>query len=84
MVSRFQWKLVWLATQRDPQNDWAATQNRVNYDVFTRAPLRGFPENWSSIGPEIDLLKSYKILEKRTVKRSTTAARYHRNAPQTF
>ena len=27
------------ATQRDPQNDWTATQNRVNYDhVFTQAP----------------------------------------------
>ena len=26
MVSRFQWKPFWLATQRDPQNDWTATQ----------------------------------------------------------
>ena len=33
MVSKFQWKPFWLATQRDSQNDWAATQNRVNYDV---------------------------------------------------
>ena len=39
MVSKFQWKPFWLATQRDPQNDWTATQNRVNYDVFTQAPL---------------------------------------------
>ena len=31
MVSKFQWKPFWLATQRDPQNDWTATQNRVNY-----------------------------------------------------
>ena len=39
MVSEFQWKPFWLATQRDPQNDWTATQNRVNYDVFAQAPL---------------------------------------------
>ena len=38
MVSKFQWKPFWLATQRDPQNDWTATQNRVNYDVFAQAP----------------------------------------------
>ena len=37
--SKFQWKPFWLATQRDPQNDWTATQNRVNYDVFAQAPL---------------------------------------------
>ena len=37
MVSKFQWKPFWLA-QRDPQNDWTATQNRVNYDVFAQAP----------------------------------------------
>ena len=40
MVSKFQWKPFWLATQRDPQNDWTATQNRVNYDVFAQAPSR--------------------------------------------
>ena len=40
MVSKFQWKPFWLATQRDPQNDWAATQNRVNYDVFAQAPFQ--------------------------------------------
>ena len=39
MVSKFQWKPFWLATQRDPQNDWTATKNRVNYDVFAQAPL---------------------------------------------
>ena len=39
MVSKFQWKPFWLATQRDPQNDWTTTQNRVNYDVFAQAPL---------------------------------------------
>ena len=38
MLSKFQWKPFWLATQRDPQNDWTATQNRVNYDVFAQAP----------------------------------------------
>ena len=25
------------STQRDPQNDWTASQNRVNYDVFAQA-----------------------------------------------
>ena len=39
MVSKFQWKPFWLATQRDPQNDWTVTQNRVNYNVFAQAPL---------------------------------------------
>ena len=39
MVSKFQWKPFWLATQRDPQNDWTATQKRVNYDVFAQAPF---------------------------------------------
>ena len=37
MVSTFQWKPSWLVTQRDPQNDWTATQNRVNDDVFAQA-----------------------------------------------
>ena len=40
MVSKFQWKPFWLATQRDPQIDCTATPNRVNYDVFAQAPLR--------------------------------------------
>ena len=39
MVSKFHWKPFWLATQRDPQNDWTAIQNRVNYDVFAQAIL---------------------------------------------
>ena len=39
MVSKYQWKPFWLATQRDPQNDWTATQKRVNYDVIAQAPL---------------------------------------------
>ena len=39
VVSNFQWKPFWLATQRDPQNDWTATQNRVNYDVLAQAPF---------------------------------------------
>ena len=38
MVSKFQWKPFRLATRRDPQNDWTATQNRVNYNVFAQAP----------------------------------------------
>ena len=44
MVSKFQCKPFWLATQRDPQNDWTATQNRVNYDVFAQAPLWPLPK----------------------------------------
>ena len=36
MVSKFQWKPFWLATQRDPQNDWTERQIRVNYDVFAQ------------------------------------------------
>ena len=39
MVSKFQWKPFWLATQRDRQNDWTATQNRAKYDVFAQAPF---------------------------------------------
>ena len=35
MVSKFQWQPFWLATQRDAQNDWTATQNRVNYCKVT-------------------------------------------------
>ena len=34
----FQWKPFWLATQRDLQNDWTATQDRVNYDICAQAP----------------------------------------------
>ena len=58
MVSKFQWKPFWLATQRDPQNDWTATQNRVNYDVFAHAPSeeeekkrkrRKWQERWSNL-----------------------------------
>ena len=37
MVSKFQWKPLWLATQQDPQNDWTATQRRVNYNLFAQA-----------------------------------------------
>ena len=36
MVSKFQWKPFWLATQRNPQNDWTATQNGVNYEGLAR------------------------------------------------
>ena len=39
MVSKFHWKPFWLATQRDPEIDWTATQNRVNPDIFAQAPL---------------------------------------------
>ena len=40
MAPKFQWEPFWLVTQRDPQNDLTANQNRVNYDVFAQAPLR--------------------------------------------
>ena len=39
MVFKFQWKPFWLATQRDSQNDWTTTQNRVNSDIFAQGPL---------------------------------------------
>ena len=39
MVSKCQWKPFWLATLWDPQNDWTATQKRVNYDVFAQVPF---------------------------------------------
>ena len=38
MVSKYR-KPFWLATQRDPQNDWTGWQNRVTFDVFAQAPL---------------------------------------------
>ena len=44
MVTKFQWKPFWLATQRDPENDWTATQTRVNYDVFAQAPIFNLEE----------------------------------------
>ena len=37
MVSRFQWKPLWLTTQHEPQNDMTGWQNRVNFDVFAIA-----------------------------------------------
>ena len=51
MVSNFQWKPFWLATQQDPQNDWPGWQDRVNYDksLFAQAPLhccRFSKDNW--------------------------------------
>ena len=43
MVSKFQWKPFWLATQRDAQNDCTASQNRVNFDVLAWAPSPSTP-----------------------------------------
>ena len=48
MVSNFQWKPFWLATQQDPQNYWTATQNGVNYDVFIQAPFSLFRAGFHS------------------------------------
>ena len=39
MVSKFQWKPFWLATQRDQKNDWTATKNCANYDIFAQGPF---------------------------------------------
>ena len=41
MVSRIQWKPFWLATQRDPPNDWTGWQICVNCDIFAQVPLSG-------------------------------------------
>ena len=54
MVSKFQWKPFWLSQQRDPQNDWTATQNCVNYDVFAQASFR----KWSALEKSSDRLES--------------------------
>ena len=51
MVSKFQWKPFWLATQRDPQNDWTATQDRVSHDVFAQAPF--FPDVTQEKSPTV-------------------------------
>ena len=53
MVSNFQWKPFWLATQRDPQNDWTATQNRVNNDVFAHAPFVPLPHEYPYPGKSV-------------------------------
>ena len=62
MVSKFQWKPFWLATQRDPQNDWTATQNRVNYDVFAQAPL---VRHLDVMKPNITLINKIKIEKEK-------------------
>ena len=33
VVSKFQWKPFWLATQLYPQNDWTGWQFGVDYDI---------------------------------------------------
>ena len=55
MESKIQWKPFCLATQRDPQNDSTATQNRVNNDVFAQAPLK-----LESRSPELQLEEELK------------------------
>ena len=62
MVSKFQWKPFCLAIQRDPQNDWTATQNGVNYDVFAQAPF--VTNRWI-----IDRLLQEELLLRRTLSR---------------
>ena len=58
LVSKFQWKPFWLATQRDPQNDWTATQNRVNHDMFAQAP---FPLQTGGLFRTIGPLEQYSV-----------------------
>ena len=70
MVSKFQWTTFWLATQWDPQNDWTATQNRVNYDVFAQAPL--LKENDICL---IDSVGAVKLFTRLTELIPTTLAR---------
>ena len=53
MVSKFQWKPFCHATQRDPPNDWTATQNRVNYDVIAQASLHIMHTLFQPIGPHV-------------------------------
>ena len=75
MVSKFQWKPFWLATQRDPQNDQTATPNRVNYGVFAQAP---YPE-W--------VLARYSLLipfPHHTSSQFCKARRFGRVAPAIF
>ena len=57
MVSKIQWKPFWLATQRDPQNDWTGWQNRVNYDVVTQAP---FPQETNA---SLTTSRRYRLVE---------------------
>ena len=45
MVSKFQWKPFWLATQRDPPNNWTANQNCV-YCVNCEKRIRTDPMAW--------------------------------------
>ena len=40
MVSTFQWKPFWLATQLYPQNDWTGWQFREKYDILAQAPSK--------------------------------------------
>ena len=64
MVSKFQWKPFWLATQRDPQNDRTATQNRVKYDVFAQGPIQR--KSWSNVPLKLFACIGflYKVLHK--------------------
>ena len=39
MVSKFQWNPFWLATQRDPQNDWTATQKSCELWCICTGPI---------------------------------------------
>ena len=40
MVSKFQWKPFWLATQPDPQNDWTGWQNSCELRRICTGPIR--------------------------------------------
>ena len=53
MVSKFQWKPCWLATQLYPQNDWTRWQSRVNYDIHEEAPLA--PRHTATLSKQITI-----------------------------
>ena len=42
MVSKIQWKPVWLATQLYPQSNWTGWQSGVTYAVSASAPFQAF------------------------------------------
>ena len=68
MVSKFQWKPFWLATQWDPPNAWTGLQNDVNYAVLAQAPLQGPQGTFSRI---ILCICVYMVCFKKKKKKRT-------------
>ena len=87
MLSKIQWKPLWLATQLYPQNDWTGRQNGVSDDVFPQAPFKPiFPTRhaphtsksllhrspyFSSFSSFLRLLNSKRFFTWSSVERST-------------